>query len=147
MDWTEDADLRNWFKDWREEPELLLNTVLSHIGNQKKTLKFVSLWAEKKASTYLNTVDQDKKDSLKTMLDALKNWTRPKSDEAAVFTQLRTLIQSNIHSRSEESGRSMQFQLCGRLQGQADQKFNCGRPQQYQSISAVYFKGVQSHPG
>ena len=28
MDWTEDADLHKQFKDWREETELLLNTVL-----------------------------------------------------------------------------------------------------------------------
>ena len=35
MDWTEDADLHKQFKDWREEAELLLNTVLSHIRNQE----------------------------------------------------------------------------------------------------------------
>ena len=40
-------------------------------------------------------VDQDKKDSLKTMLDTLKDWTRPKSDEVAAFTQLRTLNRGN----------------------------------------------------
>ena len=112
MDWTEDADLHKQFKDWREEAELLLNTVLSHIRNQETKLKFVSLWAGKEARTYLNMVDQDKKDSLKTMLDTLKDWTRPKSDEVAAFTQLRTLNQGNktliyLHSRSEESGRSM----------------------------------------
>ena len=33
-------------------------------------------------------VDQDKKDSLKTMLDTLEDWTRAKSDEVAAFTQL-----------------------------------------------------------
>ena len=48
MDWTEDADLHKWFKDWREETELLLNTVLSHIRNQETKIKFVSLWAGKK---------------------------------------------------------------------------------------------------
>ena len=61
MDWTEDADLHKQFKDWREEAELLLNTVLSYIRNQETKLKFVSLWAGKEARTYLNTVDQDKK--------------------------------------------------------------------------------------
>ena len=95
MDWTEDADLHKWFKDWREEAELLLNTVLSHIRSQETKLKFVSLWAGKEARTYLNTVDQDRKDSLKTMLDTLEDWTRPKSDEVAAFTQLRTLNQGN----------------------------------------------------
>ena len=33
MDWTEDTDSHKQFKDWREETELLLNTVLSHIRN------------------------------------------------------------------------------------------------------------------
>ena len=106
MDWTEDADLHQQFKDWREEAELILDTVLSHIRNHK------SLWAGKEVSTYLNMVDQDKKDSLKTMLDTLEDWTRHKSDEVAVFTQFRTLNQGNktliyLHSRSEESGRSI----------------------------------------
>ena len=83
MDWTEDADLHKWFKDWREEAELLLDTVLSHIRNQETKLKFVSLWAGKEAMTCLNMVDQD------------KDCTRPKSDEVVVFTQLRTLNQGN----------------------------------------------------
>ena len=61
MDWTEDADLHKQFNDWREETELLLDTVLSHIRNQETKLKFVSLWAGKEARTYLNTVDKDKK--------------------------------------------------------------------------------------
>ena len=33
MDWTEDAGLHQRFKDWREEVELLMDTVLSHIKN------------------------------------------------------------------------------------------------------------------
>ena len=77
MDWTEDADLHKQFKDWKEEAELLLNTILSHIRSQETKLKFVSLWAGKEARTYLNIVDQDKKDSLKTMMDTLEDWTRP----------------------------------------------------------------------
>ena len=146
MDWTEYADLHQQFKDWREEAELLLNTVLPHIRNQETKLEFVSLWAGKEARTYLSTVGQYKKDSLKTMLDTLEDWTRPKLDEVAVFTQLRTLNQGNktlsyLYPRSEESGRHVQFQL----QGQADQKFHCSGSQQHQSISTVYFEGLQSH--
>ena len=95
MDWTEDADLHKQFKDWREKIELLLDTVLPNIRNQETKLKFVSLCAGKEARTYLNTVDQDKKDILKTMLDILKDQTRPKSDEVAAFTQLRTINQGN----------------------------------------------------
>ena len=95
MDWTEDAGLHQQFKDWREETELLLDMVLSHIRNQETKLKFVSLWAGKEARTYLNMVDEDRKDSLKTMLDTLEDWTKPKSDEIAAFTQLRALNQGN----------------------------------------------------
>ena len=95
MDWTENADLHKHFKDWREKTELLLDTELSHIRNQETKLKFVSLWAGKEARTYFNMGDQDKKHSLKTMLDTLKDWTRPKSYEVAAFTQLRTLNQGN----------------------------------------------------
>ena len=94
-DWTEDTDLHKQFKDWKEATELLLDTVLSHIRNQETKIKFVSLWAGKEARTYLSMVDQDKKDSLKTMLDTLEDWTRPKSDEVAAFTQLRALNQGN----------------------------------------------------
>ena len=50
MDWTEDAGLHQWFKDWREEVELLLDR------NQETKLKYVSLWAGKEARTYLSTV-------------------------------------------------------------------------------------------
>ena len=73
-----------------KEAELLLNTVLSHIRNQEIKLKFVSLWAEKEVRTYLNTVDQDKKESLKTMLDTLEDGQDP---NLMMFTQLKTLNQ------------------------------------------------------
>ena len=43
MDWTEDAGLHQQFKDWREEVDLLLDTVLSHIRNADTKMKFVSL--------------------------------------------------------------------------------------------------------
>ena len=131
MEWTEDADLHKRFKDWREETELLLDTVLSHIRNQETKIKFVSLWAGKEARTYLSTVDQGKKDSLKTMLDTLEDWTRPKSDEVAAFTQLRALNQGNktlvyLYARGKESGRPVKFQFHGRLQGQAENSIVAG---------------------
>ena len=37
MDWTEDAELHKQFKDWREEVELYLETILANI--KEKTLK------------------------------------------------------------------------------------------------------------
>ena len=43
----------------------------------------------------MNTLEQDKRDSLKTILDSLEEWTRPKSDEIAAFTHLRALNQGN----------------------------------------------------
>ena len=95
MDWTEDASLHQWFKDLREETELLQDAVLSHIRNHETKLKYVSLWAGKEARTYLSKVTKDRKDSLKTMLDTLEDWTKPKSDEIAAFTHLRALNQGN----------------------------------------------------
>ena len=95
MDWTEDSGLHQRFKEWGEEVELLLDTVLTHIKNADTKIKFVSLWAGKEARTYLNTVEEDRKDSLKTVLDTLEDWTKPKSDEIATFTHLRALNQGN----------------------------------------------------
>ena len=43
MDWTEDAGLHQRYKDWREEVELLMDTVLSHIKNADTKMKFVTL--------------------------------------------------------------------------------------------------------
>ena len=95
MDWTEDAGLHQRFKDWREEVELLMDMVLSHIRSADTKMKFVTLWAGKEARTHLNTLEQDNRDSLGTILDSLEEWTRPKSDEIAAFTHLRTLNQGN----------------------------------------------------
>ena len=95
MDWTEDARLLHQFKDWREEVELVLDTVLFHIRNNETKLKYVSLWAGKEARTYLSTVSKDNKDSLRDMLDTLEDWTKPKSDEIAEFTHLGVLNQGN----------------------------------------------------
>ena len=77
------------------EVELLMDTVLSHIKNADTKMKFLTLWAGKEARTYLNTLEHDHHDSLKTILDSLEEWTRPKSDEIAAFTHLRTLNQGN----------------------------------------------------
>ena len=95
MDWTEDAGLHQWFKDWREEVELPLVTVLTHIRNADTKIKFVNLWEGKDARTYLSTVEEDCKDSLRALFDTLENWTKPKSDEIATFTHLRALNQGN----------------------------------------------------
>ena len=61
MDWTEDAGLHQRFRDWREEVELLMDMVLSHIKNADTKMKFVTLWAGNplEARTYLATLEQD----------------------------------------------------------------------------------------
>ena len=95
MDWTEGPELHNCFREWREETELLVNTALAHIKDKTTKLKFMTLWAGKEARMYLSTVSDDKKDSLQILLNALEDWTRPKADEIAAYTQLRALNQGN----------------------------------------------------
>ena len=95
MDWTEDQDLRRCFRKWREETKLLVDTALAHIKDKSTKLKFVTLWAGKEARTYLNTLSEEKKDSLQTLLNTLEEWTRPKADEIAAYTQLRALNKGN----------------------------------------------------
>ena len=95
MDWTEDPELHRCFREWREETELLVDTALAHIKDNITKLKFIHLWAGKEARMYLSTVSDDKKDSLQTLLNTLEDWTRPKADEIAAYTQLRVLNQGN----------------------------------------------------
>ena len=103
----------------------MMDTVLSHIRSADTKMKFVTLWAGKEARTYLSTLEQDNQDSLRTILDSLEEWTRPKSDEIAAFTHLRTLNQGNkmLSSYIQEVRRVVDlcnFAVCGRLQGQAN---------------------------
>ena len=58
-------------------------------------MKFASFWAGKEARTYLSTVEEDHKGSLRALMDTLEDWTKPKSDETAAFTHLRALNQGN----------------------------------------------------
>ena len=151
MDWTEDADLHKQFKDCGEEAELLLDTVLSHIRNQKINLEFISLWAGKEARTYLNTIDADKKDSLKTMLDTLEDWTKPKSDEVVAFTQLRALNQGNktLSVYNQEVRRVVDpcnFNCVGDCKDRLIRNSIVAGLNSTKGISTVYFKGIQSHP-
>ena len=48
----------------------------------------MTLWTGKEARTYLTTIPDDKKDSLQALLNTLEDWTRPKVDEIAAYTQL-----------------------------------------------------------
>ena len=148
MDWTEDAGLHQRFKDWREEVELLMDMVLSHIRSADTKMKFVTLWAGKEARTYLSTLEEDHRDSLRAILDSLEEWTRPKSDEIAAFTHLRTLNQGNkmLSTYIQEVRRMVDLCnlcMCGRLQGQANQKLNCGWSLKHQSLPTMHIKGLQ----
>ena len=93
MDWTEDEDLHKRFKDWRDEVDLILSAPLN---SQSKTVKanYVQLWAGKTARTYLKSEGVVMNDP-KTILTALENWTKPKCNEIAAFTRLRTLTQDS----------------------------------------------------
>ena len=92
---TEDPELHKCFREWRKETELLVNTALAHIKDKTTKMKFVTLWAGKEARTYLTTISDEKKDSLQTLLNMLEDWTKPKADQIAAYTQLRALNQGN----------------------------------------------------
>ena len=77
MDWTEDAGLHQRFKDWMEEVELLMDTVLSHIRSADTKMKFVTLWAGKEARTYLSTLEEDHQNSEKTAVKHIDSKEQP----------------------------------------------------------------------
>ena len=93
MEWTEDADLHKWFKDWKEEAELLLSTVLLYIRNLETKLKFVSLWTGKEARTYLSTVDKDKRESLNVTYENYQGY-KPNKKTLVLF-QIHLIHQSH----------------------------------------------------
>ena len=95
MDWTEDAELHKRYTDWRQEVQLILETILSNVKDTKTKVKYVTLWAGKEARTYLSTVEEHQKNSLESLFKTLDDWTKPKADEIAAFTQLQALNQGN----------------------------------------------------
>ena len=58
-------------------------------------MKYVTLWAGKEACTYLSRVEEHRKNSLESLFKTLDDWTKPKADEIAAFTQLQALNQGN----------------------------------------------------
>ena len=142
MDWTENPELHKHFREWREETELLVNTALAHIKDKTTQLKFVTLWAGKKARTYLTTIPDEKKDSLQTLLNMLEDWTRPKADEIVAYTQLRALHQGNktLSTYIQEVRRLVDLCNldCNANKDKVDQEFNHCWNQQYQSLPAMH---------
>ena len=88
MDWTEDAKLHKRYTDWKNKVQLILETYLSNVKDTKIKVKYVTLWAGKEAHTYLSTVEEHQKNSLDALFETLHDWTKPKADEIAAYSQL-----------------------------------------------------------
>ena len=67
MDWTEDAELHKRYTDWRQEVQLILETILSNVKDTKTKVKYVTLWAGKEARTYLSTVEEQSRKPLQNL--------------------------------------------------------------------------------
>ena len=93
MDWTEDEDLHKRYKEWQDEVELILSAPLNSLSKTAKA-GYVQLWAGKAARAYLKSEAVDTTQP-KTILTALHEWTKPKCNEIAAFTRLRTLVQDS----------------------------------------------------
>ena len=93
VDWTGDAELHKRYIKWKEEIELELGSSLS---NRSKSVKsnYVLRWADKPARDYLESLPESefkcKGASAEAILTALEEKTKPKSNEIAAFTKLRS---------------------------------------------------------
>ena len=99
MDWTEDAELHKRCVEWREEVELELGSSLSGKSNSVKS-NYVLRWAGKPARDYLKSVPESEfkyeEASAELILQALEQKIKPKSNEIAAFTKLRSLKQEDM---------------------------------------------------
>ena len=99
MDWTEDAELHKKYVEWREEVELELRSSLSGKSNSVKS-NYVLRWAGKPARDYLKSLPGSEFKyigaSAESILQALEQKTKPKSNEIAAFTKLRSLKQGDM---------------------------------------------------
>ena len=99
MDWTEDAEPHKRYTKWKEEVELELGSSLSNRATSVKS-NYVLRWAGKPARDYLKSLpDLEFKyegASAETILQALEEKTKPKSNEIAAFTKLCSLKQGNM---------------------------------------------------
>ena len=74
---------------------MILEKYISNIKDTKIKVKYVTLWAGKEAHAYLNTVEVHQKNSLDALFKTLHDWTKPKADEIAAYSQLQELNQGN----------------------------------------------------
>ena len=99
MDWTEDAELHKRYVKWRKEVELELGSSLSGKSNTVKS-NYVLRWAGKPARDYLKSLPESEFKyegaSAEAILQALEEKTKPKSNEIAAFTKLRSLKQGDM---------------------------------------------------
>ena len=98
MDWTEDAELHKRYIEWKEEVELELGSSLLNRSNSLKS-NYVLRWAGKPARDYLSLPESEFKyegTSAETILAALEEKTKPKSNEIAAFTTLHSLKQEDM---------------------------------------------------
>ena len=97
MDWTEDAELHKRYMEWREEVELELESSLSGKSNSVKS-NYVLRWAGKPARDYLKSLPESefKYEGAESILQALEQKTKPKSNEIAAFTKLCSLKQGDM---------------------------------------------------
>ena len=99
MDWTEDAELHKRYIKWREEVELELGSSLSGKSNSVKS-NYVPRWAGKPGRDYLKSLPESEFKyegaSAESILQALEQKTKPKSNEIAAFTKLRSLKQEDM---------------------------------------------------
>ena len=96
MDWTEDAELHKRYVEWREEVKLELGSSLAGKSNSIKS-NYVLRWARKPARDYFKSLPElefkYEGASAESILKALEQKTKPKSNEIAAFTKLRSLKQ------------------------------------------------------
>ena len=99
MDWTEDAELHKRYVKWREEVELELVSSLSGKSNTVKS-DYVLRWAGKPARDYLKSLPESEFKyegaRVEAILQALEEKTKPKSNEIAAFTKLRSLKHGDL---------------------------------------------------
>ena len=97
--WTEDAELYKRYVEWRDEVELELGSSLSGKSNAVKS-NCVLRWAGKPARDYLKSLPESEFKyegaSAESILQALEQKTKPKSNEIAVFTKLCSLKQEDM---------------------------------------------------
>ena len=87
------------YAKWREEVELELGSSLLGKSNTVQS-NYVLRWAGKPARDYLKSLPESELKyegtSAEAILQALKEKTKPKSNEIAAFTKLRSLMQGDM---------------------------------------------------